>query len=240
MLGFVIDEKVTNDSLLGPPLRGVPGRGEVNYPPVPSTGWLGLFCCKRKKTKAPVLYTLNLQSRHGGICMAGSKTAMMMLDKFGNFNRTVSAWIEWIGLIGLLLVMVITCVDVVGSKLFRSPLFGALDIVMLAQLVAISFAAAYALILGKHVSVEFFVTLLPKGLQAFVACIISFLGFTLFALIAWRLCVYGYDLQTWEEVSATALIPLYPFAYGIAFASIPVCLVFTHDFITAMLEMVRR
>lgn len=180
------------------------------------------------------------QSSQSCLLLACFSNVMMMLDKFGNFNRTVSAWIEWIGLIGLLLVMVITCVDVVGSKLFRSPVFGALDIVMLAQLVAVSFAVAYALILGKHVSVEFFVALLPRGLQAFVACIISFLGFTLFALIAWRLCVYGYDLQTWQEVSATALIPLYPFAYGIAFASIPVCLVFTHDFIAAILEMVKR
>ena len=163
-----------------------------------------------------------------------------MLDKLEGFNRSISAWFEWIGFIGLLLVMVVTCVDVIGAKLFRSPLFGALDIVMLAQMVAVSFATAYALILGKHVSVEFFVAMLPNRWRSLVACFVSFLGLLLFILVAWQLCVYGYDLQMGEEVSATALIPLYPFAYGIALASVPVCLVFLHDLLTALLKMVKQ
>ena len=32
------------------------------------------------------------------------------------------------------------CIDVFGAKIFRSPLYGALDIVVLAQMVAVSFA----------------------------------------------------------------------------------------------------
>ncbi|MBW1769477.1 MAG: TRAP transporter small permease [Deltaproteobacteria bacterium] len=162
------------------------------------------------------------------------------LEKFEKLNRRLSSWFEWIGLAGLLVMMLITCIDVIGAKLFLRPVLGAIDIVQLAQLVAISFAVASALILGRHVQVEFFVILLPRRVQAVIDSIIHLLGLSLFILITWRLCVYGYSLQTGEEVSATALIPLSPFAYGIALASIPVCLVFLQRFLNAIVRVVKR
>ena len=143
-----------------------------------------------------------------------------MLEKFEKFNRMVSGWMEWIGFGALFLMVILTCVDVVGAKMFRTPIFGALDIVMLAQLVAISFAVSMALILGRHIQVEFFVPLLPKRLQAVIDCIVHFLGLALFLLIVWRLFAYAYSLQTGGEESMTARIPLHPFVYGAAVATI--------------------
>ncbi len=165
---------------------------------------------------------------------------MAFLEKFDRFNRRLSGGFELIGLGGLLVMMVITCLDVFGGKLFRTPVYGALDIVMLSQLVAISFATAYALIIGRHVSVEFFMALLPERLQAIVDAIISFFGFTFFVLIVWRLTVYGHSLQIGGEVSATIRIPLYPFAYGIAVASIPVALIFLAQIFRAIVRMVAK
>ena len=83
--------------------------------------------------------------------------------------------IEWVGLAALLLMMVITTLDVLGTKLFLTPVFGAIDIMMLAQLVAMSFAVGATLIIGLHVTVEFFVPLLPERLQAVVDCIVFLL-----------------------------------------------------------------
>jgi TRAP-type C4-dicarboxylate transport system permease small subunit len=111
---------------------------------------------------------------------------------------------------------------------------------MLAQLVAVSFTTAYALIIGRHVSVEFFVMLLPERLQAAVEIVVSFLGLAFFALIVWRLSAFGYSLQTGGEVSATIRIPLYPFAYGVAFASIPVSFVYLVSILQAVRRMVGR
>jgi TRAP-type C4-dicarboxylate transport system permease small subunit len=165
---------------------------------------------------------------------------MPFLEKFEKFNRRLSGWFEWVGICGLLVMMAITCIDVFGAKLFRQPVYGALDIVMLAQLVAVSFATAFALIIGRHVSVEFFVALLPKRLQAIVDTVICFFGLGFFVLIVWRLAAYGHSLQIGGEVSATIRIPLYPFAYGIAVASIPVCLIFLVSFFKSVSRMVRR
>jgi TRAP-type C4-dicarboxylate transport system permease small subunit len=157
-----------------------------------------------------------------------------VLSKFENFNRRLSDWFEWIALVAMLLMMVITCVDVVGAKVFRWRLLGAIDIVQLSQIVAISFAASMALILGRHIQVEFFYNLLPRRAQAVINSIAVLLSLGLFIVIIWRLCVLGYSFQNTGEYSMTAYIPLYPFAYAIAFACIPVCLVLLLKFLKSL------
>jgi TRAP-type C4-dicarboxylate transport system permease small subunit len=163
-----------------------------------------------------------------------------VLRKLEEFNRSLSGWLEWIGLAGLLIMMFITCIDVIGAKVFLKPVFGAIDIVVLGQIVAISFAAAFSLLLGRHVQVEFFVPRLPRRAQAVTDSIVFLLGLILFILIIWRLCVYGYSLQTGGEVSATARIPMAPFAYGIALASVPVCVVFLLNFINSLIRIIKK
>jgi TRAP-type C4-dicarboxylate transport system permease small subunit len=150
----------------------------------------------------------------------------MELKRFDEFNHQLSEKFEWVGLVGLLTVMFITFIDVIGAKLFLRPVLGAIDIVMLAQLLAIAFAAASTLLAGRHVQVEFFVMMLPKRVQVIVDGLIHIFCLVLFILIVWRLTVYGYDLQTGGEISPTAQIPLYPFAYATALAGIPVCIAY--------------
>ena len=162
------------------------------------------------------------------------------LKKFDRFNRKLAMGGEWVGLAALILMMLLTTVDVLGSKLFLLPVFGALDLMMLAQLVAMTFAAGATLIVGLHVQVEFFVPLLPKRVQAVVNCIIYFLSLCLFVLIVWRLLLYGYDLQIGGEVSSTARIPFYPFVYGAALACVPVCLIYLYHFFESFLKAIKR
>ena len=160
--------------------------------------------------------------------------------KFERFNRKISMGIEWVGLLAFVFMMLITTIDVLGTKLFLLPVFGSLDMMMLAQLLAMTFAASAALIVGSHVKVEFFVILLPKRLRAVVECVVFFLGFVLFAVITWRLLVYSYDLQIQGEVTSTASIPFYPFGYGAAIACIPVCLVYLCYLLRSLFKVFNR
>jgi TRAP-type C4-dicarboxylate transport system permease small subunit len=157
-----------------------------------------------------------------------------VLDTLERYNRRLSQWFEILAFLALLVMMVVTCVDVLGAKLFRSPLLGALDIVMLAQTVAIAFGCSITLILGRHVRVEFFVELLPQRLKAVINGIVLLLGLGLFMVIVWRLAALGHSLQTLGDYSATVHIPYYPFAYGIALACIPVCVVFFLEFLKSL------
>lgn len=163
-----------------------------------------------------------------------------VLGKFEKFNRLLSGWFEWIGVAGLLLMMAVTCIDVLGAKLFLLPILGAIDWVRVSQSVAIAFGCAFALIVGRHVRVEFFVARLPQRAQVVINSIITIFGLVLFILIVWRLSVYGYSLQAGGEVSATAHIPRCLSAYGIALASIPVCLVLLLEFLSSLTRRVKR
>jgi hypothetical protein len=56
----------------------------------------------------------------------------------------------------------------------------------------------------------------------------------LFAVIAWRLLEHGVELQRSREVTATAAIPLAPFAYASALAMVPMCLVLLQQFLRSL------
>ena len=165
---------------------------------------------------------------------------MTGLEKFEKFNYRISMGIEWVGLVAFVLMMLVTTIDVIGAKIFLTPLLGSIDIVMLSQLVCMTFALSSSLILGRHVQVEFFVPLLPKRLQLSSDLFVRLLGLILFVLIVWRLIVYGYNLQIREEASMTIRLPLYPFAYGAAFACIPGCLAYLSLFLESLLKVFKN
>ena len=163
-----------------------------------------------------------------------------MLEKFDNFNNRLSKWCERLSIAAMLLMVAVTCIDVVGAKMFRWRVPGAIDIVMLAQLVAIAFAAGITLIKGRHIQVEFFIKLLPQRIQNAIDSIVLLLLLGLFSLIIWQVIVLGYSFQTSGEYSATIYIPYYPFAYGIALASVPVWLVLFVQLIKSLAKSVQK
>ena len=148
-----------------------------------------------------------------------------MLKKIESFSHRLSEYFEWIAIVGLLLVMVVTCVDVLGTKLFLKPVPGALDFVILAQAIAIAFAGAITLIHGRHVRVTFFLRMLPTRVRSIIEMIMVLFGLGLFVLAIWQLYILARYFQRGGEETMEIGLPLYPFVYGIAVALIPVCLV---------------
>jgi TRAP-type C4-dicarboxylate transport system permease small subunit len=163
-----------------------------------------------------------------------------VLEKFEKYNQRISGWFEWAGVAGLLAMMFATLIDVVGAKLFKTPLLGATDWVSVFQSLAIAFACAMALIIGRHVRVEFIVTKLPQRAQAVIESIVSLLVLGLFVLIVWRLAAMGSYFQAAGERTCTAPIPRCLPAYWIALASIPVCLVVLQRLISSIIQAVKR
>lgn len=157
-----------------------------------------------------------------------------MLQKFEKFNASLSGWAGGLGFAAVVFMIALTVVDVLGAKLFLLPVPGSLDMMMLAQLIAVSSAAAMTLIRRRHVAVEFFVPMLPKRLRLTVECAVLLLGLALFAVIVWRLLDFGYFQQTGNEVTPTTRIPLAPFTYAAALALVPVCLVLLQQILSLL------
>ena len=165
---------------------------------------------------------------------------MALLAKLKTINRLISSWVERIGICAFLLIMGITWVDVVRGKIFNEPILGSIDMVMLAQLLAISFAASMMVILRRHIQVEFMVVLLPNRLRNIIQSITSLVCFTFFVLLVWRLFVFAHSFQTGGEVTPTAYIPIFPFVYSAAVAFIPGCLGYFQQCIEEIIKVVKN
>jgi TRAP-type C4-dicarboxylate transport system permease small subunit len=159
------------------------------------------------------------------------------LNHLDRFTRSFSRSLEWVGVIGILLMFLVNFIDVVGAKLFLMPLPGSVEVISFSQIVAIAPAIVFTLILGRHIRVEFIIDRFPKRIQAGISSISSFLSLILFALLFWQSYLYGVSLQKSGEIGSTSFVPFYPFAYLIAFCSIPVCLAFLVEVLKSLNEV---
>lgn len=162
-----------------------------------------------------------------------------MVFKLRKYILKLSKCFEVVGGVALLLMMVVTGIDVVGVKLFSSPLPGSIDVVMYSQLVAVGFAVAPTFIAGRHINVPFLITRLPVRVQLIIKSAIAFLGFMLFGLLAWQSLVFGNHLRSVGEYSPVIRIPIYPFAYGIVLTCLPLCLMLLLELYEALIMLVR-
>ena len=65
----------------------------------------------------------------------------------------LSEWGEWIGVAGIIIMVVVTCADVLGAKLFMAPVPGSTEIISLIQVAAIVFAVSF-LWKGKYTAMD--------------------------------------------------------------------------------------
>jgi len=165
---------------------------------------------------------------------------MSALAKFDDLNRKIALTLEGIGLVAMIVMVFITTVDVVGAKLFLRPVFGALDAVMVLQLIAIAFAATITLITGRHIEVEFLAMLFPETVQAIIDLLVRLVCLALFVALFWYMVVYAHHLQIKMETTPTARVPLHYFAYGAAIAFIPVCLAYISIIIKCFMRVTKK
>jgi TRAP-type C4-dicarboxylate transport system permease small subunit len=165
------------------------------------------------------------------------KIFLSHLDKFtSSFSRSL----ELVGVVGILLMFLVNFIDVVGAKLFLWPFPGSVEIISFSQIVAIAPAIAFTLIIGRHIRVEFIIDRFPKRIRAGISSISSFLSLILFVLILWQSYLYGVSLQQSGEIGSTSHLPFYPFAFLIAFCSIPICLAFLIEVLKSLNEVFGR
>ena len=139
-----------------------------------------------------------------------------------------------VGALALISMVGVTFIDIILSKLFRSPLRGSYEFVALAQVVAISLVGAKAFLSGRHVQVEIFVAKLPPRARRVVISFVSLLGTVLFAVVAWEGFLYGESLRVAGEVTGTTRIPLYPFAHVLGLSGLLLSLLLGREFLRSL------
>jgi len=153
------------------------------------------------------------------------------------YTRLISRWFEWVGMFAFVMMLVSTCVDVIGAKLFKWPLPGGTEIVYMIQILAIAGTLAIAQLENQHIRVEFLVDLAPRKMKALMTGIVSVLGLALFVLLSWQSYKYGMKLLGTGDITTSARIPFYPFAFWIALSCIPMCFILLVELIKSVREM---
>lgn len=137
----------------------------------------------------------------------------LLQRRIGRWIHRVALGTEAAGVAAVLLMLLFTVVDVVGSKVFARPLRGSTELVGFAQVVGISAGLAMSFRAGRQITIEFLVDRLPALLRRVVRLGVSVVSLGLVGLLAWESLRYGRSLAAAGQLSSTAGLPVYPFAY---------------------------
>jgi TRAP-type C4-dicarboxylate transport system permease small subunit len=146
------------------------------------------------------------------------------MERFERFIKNMSKTFEWVGVMGFLVMVLVNIIDVVGSKFFKWPFPGAIEIISFSQVIAIALTIPIGIFLGFHLSIDFIVEKLPRTPRNAIDFLVSVCCLIFFVLICWQALDYGYSFQKSGEIGSVSRIPFYPFAYVISIGVVPIIL----------------
>lgn len=134
-------------------------------------------------------------------------------------NQFLNRILVFLGGIAVLALMALATGNVL-LRIFHMPYRGTYEIVSFLGAITIAFALGYTQKTKSNIVVEILSEKYPRPLVRFVDAI-SYLAMTIFfAIVAWRLFVWGVTIAEAGEVSETLRVIFYPFVFcvGISFA----------------------
>lgn len=153
--------------------------------------------------------------------------------------HSLCKYCDWIARVGVVAMMLIA----VGNIIMRAagkPILGTYDFVSFIGAMLVAFAIAYCAVQKGHIEVELFVARLPERPREIITCITSFFSLGIFSVTTWQCVVLANDMWKHGELSMTALLPFYPYIYGVAFGFALLCLVILVDLIKSLVKAVKR
>jgi TRAP-type mannitol/chloroaromatic compound transport system permease small subunit len=160
------------------------------------------------------------------------------MQNFRNLAEKLATWGERLSVLIVLALVGINCADVLGAKLFDMPVKGATELVSMMQLVIIACVIGSTQMNRGHVSVEMFVTNMPGKAKSVIEIFISLLVLSLFSILAWQASRLGTAYYESGEVTATLMIPFYPFAFFLTLAMIPCIIMSVCDVVDNIKELI--
>ena len=151
----------------------------------------------------------------------------------------VCKYFDWVARVGVVAMMLIVVANIV-LRAAGKPILGTYDFVSFIGATLVAFAIAYCAVQKGHIEVELVVSRFPERARETINCITSFFSFVIFSIVTWQCVALGNDMWRHGELSMTALLPFYPYLYGVAFGFILLCLVILVNFIKSLAKVVKR
>lgn len=113
--------------------------------------------------------------------------------------------------------ILLTLCDVILRN-FGYPITGSMEIIQYGGCIVFGFAIPYGTILGCQVLVDIVTGKLNPGKKKIIDVITRSIGILLFLFIAYNFYLYGIDVRTTGERTASFKIPYYPFSFALCFS----------------------
>ena len=152
--------------------------------------------------------------------------------------RTVVLALALVSGLGLLVMMSVTCVDVILRE-FKRPLVGTYDIVKVACAITMACALPYTTAVKGHVAVEYVFHKLSFRGRVVVDTIVRLGSMALFGVLSYQSVLYGQALRRTGQVTATLQLPVFWVPYVIAFSCMVVILVILLNLLHPGREMIK-
>jgi TRAP-type C4-dicarboxylate transport system permease small subunit len=155
------------------------------------------------------------------------------------YSANLSKWLNWIAGAGLIAMLALVVGDIIGIKIFASPIPGGIELVAFLGVIVIGFAIAYTQVLHGHIKVDFIVMKFPPKFAAVIDVLMLILGMGFFVVLTWRSFDYARVVQISGEVSMTQGIPFYPFIYGLSLCYLVTFFVIFVEFLKSIAKVGR-
>lgn len=112
--------------------------------------------------------------------------------------------------------MFLTALDVIMRYVFNQPISAVPELVEYLMVGCVSFGIAYCAYHKQHVTVDMFMILLPKRVQAFFNFITNAVAMLFILLTTWQSILYIKKIYSSNLASPVLYIPAYPFVAAVA------------------------
>ena len=166
----------------------------------------------------------------------------MLLQKTAGFltklNGPLVAFVKYVALWILAMMMFLTFTDVLLRYIFNSPVPGATELIEFMMGIVVTFSVAYTAHKKSHIGVDLLLVHLQERTRKLIGVVTSFLTLILFALICWQTILLISEDYHSTIISAVLYIPVYPFIATVAVGFAILCLVLLAEFLSLLGEVV--
>jgi TRAP-type C4-dicarboxylate transport system permease small subunit len=135
-------------------------------------------------------------------------------------NGRVTLWLARIASVALAVIAVVTFIDVVGRYFFSAPFAFSVELTQLAMAIVVYFGVGIVTHEDAHISADVVTLRLPPRWRAAVALTMNLLAAGFLILLTWRLWQHAEYLRAKGDTTMVWTVPLWPFAYAVAFGSL--------------------
>ena len=150
--------------------------------------------------------------------------------------RRAIAVANWVGVVALAVMTMITMVDVLGRYLFNRPLLGALELSEVLMVCLVFGAFAVTELRNGHVEVDVVVNRFSSRTRALCEGFAAVLSTAFWGAISWRTALHAANVATAGETTTNLGLPTAPFVSAAAIG----CGLFTLTLLLRALGALRR